>query len=50
MISDHDGRVIDVATSLLTATDGILGTQPLGEPRKADVAGAVDIGDAHLGR
>jgi hypothetical protein len=26
MISDHHGRVTDIATSLLTATDGILGT------------------------
>jgi hypothetical protein len=29
MISDHHGRVTDIATSLLTATDGILGTQTL---------------------
>jgi hypothetical protein len=46
----RSGRVTDIATSLLTATDGILGTQPLGEPRKADVAVAVVIGDAYLGR
>jgi len=26
MISDHHGRVTDIATSLLTATDGIIGT------------------------
>jgi len=26
MVSDHHGRVTDIATSLLTAMDGILGT------------------------
>lgn len=26
MISDHHGRATDIATSLLTATDGIIGT------------------------
>jgi hypothetical protein len=30
MISDHHGRVTGIATSLLTATDGILGTHKIG--------------------
>jgi acyl-CoA reductase-like NAD-dependent aldehyde dehydrogenase len=38
MISDHHGRVTDIATSLLTATDGILGTH--NSARAAAIAAA----------
>jgi hypothetical protein len=29
MIGDHHGRVTDIATSLLTTTDGIIGTHTI---------------------
>jgi hypothetical protein len=33
-LSDHHGRVTDIATSLLTATDGILGTHSIHQPQQ----------------
>jgi len=44
MISDHHGRVTDIATSLPTATDGILGRHNVGlaemayQPNELDTA------------